>query len=203
MLDGTQEPAPAPMFSDPLAGLLTGYDDASPGGAFAAGRGFDREDARQSTWHPGAVSPEVTAEMRRSVDAILNDAPTRHKPPPRARTAFPTNASAQHAPGMLPTNPKQTNPVAGIGRRLPRSLNEAMAYGQQAAPLRPGTGRQARQQSRQDRRVQSSPPSTPGPPGPSGPGVGVVLTLIAVVVVIIVVFVVVRSLIESITGLVN
>lgn len=200
MLDGTQEPAPAPMFSDPLAGLLTGYDDASPGGAFAAGRGFDREDARQSSWHAGAVSPEVTAEMRRSVDAILNDAPTQHKPPPRARNAFPTNASAQHAPGMLPTNPKQTNPVAGIGRRLPRSLNEAMAYGQQAAPLGPGTGRQARQQTRQDRRAQSSPP---GQPAPSGPGVGVVLTLIAVVVVVIVVFVVVRSFIESIAGLVD
>jgi len=200
MLDGTQEPAPAPMFSDPLAGLLTGYDDASPGGAFAAGRGFDREDARQSTWHPGAVSPEVTAEMRRSVDAILNDAPTQHKPPPRARTAFPTNASGQHAPGMLPANPKQTNPVAGIGRRLPRSLNEALAHGQQAAPLMPGTGWQARQQTRQARRAQSRPP---GQPAPSGPGVGVVVTLIAVVVVVIVVFVVFRGLIESIAGLVN
>jgi hypothetical protein len=200
MLDGTQEPAPAPMFSDPLAGLLTGYDDASPGGAFAAGRGFDREDARQSSWHAGAVSPEVTAEMRRSVDAILNDAPTQHKPPPRVRTAYPTNAPAQHAPGMLPTNPKQTNPVAGIGRRLPRSLNEAMAYGQQAAPLMPGTGRQGRQQTRQARRAQAG---QPGQAAPSGPGVGVVVTLIAVVVVIIVVFVVVRSFIESIAGLVN
>lgn len=106
--DGTQEPAPLPWLSDPLAGLVTG--DNLPG-------------VRWDQFEPPRVvaAPKLpdASGMREALDAVLGEPATRpaQTPPPSIGT--------RSTPGIVKPS-RQWPAAAAVARRLRATKDEAL-----------------------------------------------------------------------------
>jgi hypothetical protein len=122
--DGTQPPAPFPVWADPSSGLVTGA-------------GYEQEPLRIDV--VGPVEPDL-AEVRRAVDAALQDeeAGIGDAPPtvpvPRRELAI----ALGETPGIMPVNPRPGWPVRPSVRQLPGFRPRPPARIQRVR--RPGSG---------------------------------------------------------------